>query len=340
MSVPRWALSRRRAVAWVGGGAVLLLLALWLALALGYERVDAWGGLWSTGPMRDQSIIWGARLPRVLMAAAVGGLLGLGGALFQAVLRNPLADPYVLGTAGGAALGTMLAIGTGIALSVPLGRLACSLLGAFVALACVLAVAKRPGRVPAHTLILVGVVVNSFCGSAILLTVSLLDTGPAHSAVLWMMGSLGIPSLWDAGLAGGALLLALALAWPMARTANLMAGGEEAATFLGVDVPRARWWLLAVGGLCTGAAVGQAGPIGFVGLVVPHCVRRVAGADHRLLLPLSVLAGAALLVLADIPARSLLPSAIPVGVFTAMLGVPFFLFLLRRTDSGLWARTA
>jgi iron complex transport system permease protein len=338
MSAEHYALTPRRFALSLGAGAALLGVALLVGCVVGLGSIDLWGAVTGTGPAADVNIFRIARLPRVLTAAGVGALLGLGGALFQGVLRNPLADPYVLGTAGGAALGTMLALSLGIAQAVPGGRLACSLLGAFVALACVMGAAARRGRVSVHTLILVGVVVNTFCGAAILLTVALLEPEPAHSAVLWMMGALGMPALGDACITAVALALALAIAWPFARRANLLAGGEESAAYLGVDVARTRWILLAVGGLCAGAAVGEAGPIGFIGLVVPHCVRRVAGADHRLLLPLSALGGAALLVLADIPSRSLGAQVLPVGVFTAMLGAPFFLWLLRRTDTGMWAR--
>lgn len=338
MSRATWALTPRRFATGIAVGIAILLGAVLLGCVVGLDTIDVWGAVTGTGSRADINVFRIARLPRVLTAAGVGALLGLGGALFQGVLRNPLADPYILGTAGGAALGTMLALSLGIAQAVPLGRLGCSLLGAFVALACVMGAAARRGKVSVHTLILVGVVVNTFCGAAILLTVALLDPEPAHSAVLWMMGALGMPDLGDAVITGIALAVALAVAWPLARRANLLAGGEESAAYLGVDVSRTRWILLGIGGLCAGAAVGEAGPIGFVGLVVPHCVRRLTGADHRLLIPLSALGGAALLVLADIPSRSISAQELPVGVFTAMLGAPFFLWLLRRTDTGMWAR--
>ncbi len=334
----RWVLTPRRFAIAIAIGVALLLAALLLGCVVGLGSIDLWGAITGTGSAADVNVFRIARLPRVLLAAGVGGLLGLGGALFQGVLRNPLADPYILGTAGGAALGTMLALSLGIAQTVPMGRLGCSLLGAFLALGCVMGASARRGKISVHTLILVGVVVNTFCGAAILLTVALLDPEPAHSAVLWMMGALGMPDLGDAALTAGALALALAIAWPLARRANLLAGGEQSAAYLGVDVARTRWILLGIGGLCAGAAVGEAGPIGFVGLVVPHCVRRIAGADHRLLLPLSALGGATLLVLADIPSRSIGAQELPVGVFTAMLGAPFFLWLLRRTETGMWAR--
>jgi iron complex transport system permease protein len=340
VSAERWLVTPRRFGLALGGGAALLVVALALGLWIGEEPVDVWGGLTGTGTRLDRDVIQVSRLPRVLAAASVGSLLGLSGACFQGVLRNPLADPYVLGTAGGAAYGSVLAASLGIAGGAWGGRFVCSLAGAFGALGLVLAVARRRGGVSVATLILVGVVVNAFFGAALLFTVALLDPVQTRTAVLWMMGTLGT---WNDTLeprvGAVALAVALVLAMPWARAANALAGGEESAAALGVEVGRARWWLLGAGGLCAGAAVGLAGPIGFVGLIVPHCVRRITGADHRLLFPLSALGGGALLVLADVPARTVVaPQILPVGVFTAMLGAPFFLWLLRRSEAGLWAR--
>lgn len=337
-SPPRWLLTRRRYATALAIGVAVCAAACVAGVAIGDQPVDLAAVF--TGGDRPEQAIAALRLRRVALAAGVGALLGLSGACFQGVLRNPLADPYVLGTAGGAAFGAVLAAAVTHDAGFWWGRLGLSLAGAFAALGLVLLAAARRGRVPVHTLILVGVVVNAFCGAAILLTVSLLEGAALSRAIHWMMGSLGIfPTLLDAYVCGGALLLALALALPAARTANLLAGGEESAAALGVEVGRARWWLLGVGGLCAGAAVGEAGPIGFVGLIVPHVVRRLAGADHRLLFPLAALGGATLLVVADIPGRTVVaPQELPVGVFMALLGAPFFLWLLRRTGEGLWAR--
>ncbi|MCI0341017.1 MAG: iron ABC transporter permease [Planctomycetales bacterium] len=317
----------------------LLAAAVVTGVALGEVPADVLGALAGTSDRTSAVIVFGARLPRVLLAAAVGGLLAVAGTLFQGVLRNPLADPYILGASGGAALGAILAVASGVARAVPFSRTGASLAGAFAALGLVLLASRRAGGVPAHTLVLVGVVVNALASAAILLAMSLLDPERAQGVLLWMSGSLGYPRLADAGVAAAALGVGGGLALARARDLDLLAAGEESAAALGVDVPRMRRLLLGAGGLCAGAAVGEAGPIGFVGLVIPHAVRRIVGADHRILLPVAVGMGGTLLVLADLGARTAVaPRVLPVGVFTALLGAPAFLWLLRRGPAGLWAR--
>ncbi len=330
---------RRFAVA-TGSSAALLLAAIAVGVALGEVPADVLGALSGSADPTSAAIVLGARLPRVLLAAGVGALLAVAGTLFQGVLRNPLADPFILGASGGAALGAILAtLGGELLRAVPFSRTGAALAGAFAALALVFLAARRAGGVPSHTLVLVGVVVNALASAAILLAIALLDPDRSHGVLLWLSGSLGYPRLADAALAAAALAVGLAIALPRARELDLLAAGEESAAALGVDVPRARRWLLGVGGLCAGAAVGEAGPVGFVGLVVPHAIRRLSGAEHRLLLPVAAGVGGTLLVGADLGARTAFaPRVLPVGVFTAMLGAPAFLWLLRRGPAGLWAR--
>jgi iron complex transport system permease protein len=290
----------------------------------------------STAP----TILFEIRLPRVLAGVVVGAGLGAAGVVFQALLRNPMADPYVIGAAAGASLGAVLAItapivmpvlavGAGTAwLGIGLVQVA-AFVGGLGAVALVLAVARQGGRSSMVTLLLTGYAVSSLlaAGTALLLV----NSGRAMSAVVgWLLGSLGgvgYPELAIAAplVLGGSVLLLLR--W---RTLNLLLLGDEAAAALGVDLVPARRGLVLLATVVTSAAVALAGTIGFVGLVVPHLVRLALGPDHRLLLPASCLGGAALLVSADLVAR--VAGGVPVGVVTALIGAPFFLWLLHRTS--------
>jgi iron complex transport system permease protein len=277
-------------------------------------------------------IVLEIRLPRALLAALVGAGLATAGALLQALLQNPLADPYVLGISGGAALGGVaaLAVGGGFWLggaAVPLASFAAAL-GASLLL---YAVAAAGGRAPAHSLLLTGVVFNAFASSLIVFVTSAADLPRVASVFLWLIGSVRLvePAL----LAGVAALFGLGLAIAMrhAYALNLIAQGDETASHLGVDVPRTRRHVLAACALMIGASVAVSGLIGFVGLIVPHLLRGTVGSDHRTLVPASALAGAAFLVSADTLARVVLaPIELPVGALTSLIGGPLFLVLLRR----------
>ena len=277
-------------------------------------------------------IVLEIRLPRALLAALVGAGLATAGALLQALLQNPLADPYVLGISGGAALGGVaaLALGGGFWLggaAVPLVSFA----GALGASLLLYAVAAAGGRAPAHSLLLTGVVFNAFASSLIVFVTSAADLSRVASVFLWLIGSVRLvePAL----LAGVAALFGLGLAIAMrhAYALNLIAQGDETASHLGVDVPRTRRHVLAASALMIGASVAVSGLIGFVGLIVPHLLRLTVGSDHRTLVPASALAGAAFLVSADTLARVVLaPIELPVGALTALVGGPLFLVLLRR----------
>lgn len=303
---------------------VLLAFAVVVALAASLALGSA------ESPGRE--IILGIRLPRAILAGLVGAGLAVAGALLQALLRNPLADPYILGISGGAALGGVLALalglGAGLAfLSVPI----VAFLGALGATALLYAIAGAGGRAPSHSLLLTGVVFNAFASSLIVFATTAAYLSRVAGVFLWLIGSIRLvdPPL----IAGVAFLLAIGLAVGTYRAfaLNLMAQGDEIATHLGVDVPRVRREVLGATALVIGASVAVSGLVGFVGLIVPHVLRLVIGADHRTLVPASALAGAAFLMVADTLARTILaPTELPVGALTALVGGPVFLVLLRR----------
>jgi iron complex transport system permease protein len=289
--------------------------------------------LWGDAPDGVAAdVVLRVRLPRVALAAVVGASLALAGVLFQALLRNPLADPYVLGVSGGAALGGILALslGGGFGLgyaAVPPAAFA----GAVATTLLLYALAGGRARVSATQILLTGVVFNAFASAAIVFLASVAGLSEGASIFLWLIGSLSASregiALWVAlFLAGG-----LACALPLARGLNLLTLGEDSARQLGIDVDRERRVLLLATSLMVGAAVSAAGLIGFVGLIVPHLLRLVLGPDHRLLVPAAALSGAAFLVLCDTAARTLLGAReLPVGAVTALAGGPLFLWLLRR----------
>lgn len=298
----------------------LLLIVMALGLALGSaERPTA-------------EIVLQIRLPRVFLGALVGAGLATAGVLLQALLQNPLADPYILGISGGAALGGVgaLALGAGVGLgafSVPF----LAFLGALAATVLLYLVAGSVGRAPAHSLLLTGIVFNAFASSVIVFVITATDLSRIAGIFLWLIGSIRLVDLWL--IAGVGLLLCLGLGVGIyhAYALNLLSQGDEMASHLGVDVVRVRRHVLLATALVIGASVSVSGLIGFVGLMVPHLLRLVVGSDHRLLVPASALLGAGFLVLADTLARTLLaPTELPVGALTALVGGPLFIFLLRR----------
>jgi iron complex transport system permease protein len=272
------------------------------------------------------AIVLDLRLPRALAGFACGGLLALAGALMQVLLRNPLADPYVLGISGGAGVGAMFAILLGLGMA---GINGLAFLGALGAMLIVFGLAHGDGAWTQTRLLLTGVIVAAGCGALVALMLSIAPEHKLRGMLFWLMGDLsqtGAP--W---IALAILVTAVVAAMPFARELNLLGRGHDTAQALGVDVKRLRYTVYAIASLVTAVAVTSAGSIGFVGLVVPHLVRLVIGNDQRLLLPASVLAGGALLTLADTLARTIVaPQQLPVGVLTALIGVPVFLFLLAR----------
>ncbi len=323
-------MNRRRALFVLALLAVAAMLSLLVSLAVGSVALapDAvWVALYGEGDSMAVEVVRNLRLPRALAAFACGGLLALAGALMQVLLRNPLADPYVLGISGGAAVGALAAMLLGV--SANFGLEAAAFAGALAAMWLVFGLARGDGSWTQTRLLLTGVIVAAGCGAAVALMLSLAPDQKLRGMLFWLMGDAGeaaapLPTLLI--LAGG-LLVALFFA----RELNLLTRGPLLAATLGANVARLRLMLYFLASLLTATAVTSVGSVGFVGLVVPHLVRLALGNDQRLLLPAATLAGAALLTLADTLARSVIaPQQLPVGVLTALIGVPVFLFLLAR----------
>lgn len=310
-------------------GALLLGVRMG-AVPLSVREVVA--GIRGLGDPTTVAIVRRLRLPRALLAALVGGSLAASGATFQALLRNPLAEPYILGVSGGAAVGAVGAIVlTGAAASGAVVALS-AFAGAILAILLVFRVAASVGKaLDTRVLLLAGVVVGAFFNACILLALTFADTESFRSAIFWMMGSFSGATWQGIGTMAGAMVPAILLLFALARPLNLFAVGEETAAFLGVRTERIKLLAYGTASLLTAAAVAVSGVIGFVGLVVPHVVRMLWGGDHRFLLPASVLLGATFAVLADTLARTAAaPTELPIGVVTAFVGVPFFVYLLRR----------
>jgi iron complex transport system permease protein len=282
----------------------------------------------------DAQIFFVARLPRVLAGALVGAALAAAGVVFQAMLRNPLATPFTLGVSAGASLGAMLAIISGATAAVgPLSLVPmASLAGASAAAALVYSLATAFGRAMSMTvLLLAGVTLNAFLSALIMFAQYLADFSQVYRAARWLMGDLDVGSVAPVGAVLPLVAAAFALFAILPSSLNLLSIDGDTAAARGVDVGRAQRLAFSSASLATAAAVALAGPIGFVGIVVPHLVRLMVGVDHRIVLPASALFGAAFLVACDVAARTLIaPVEIPVGVVTAMVGGPFFLWLLIR----------
>ncbi|MBZ2169733.1 iron ABC transporter permease [Marinobacter sp. F4216] len=279
------------------------------------------------GTELQRTLVLELRLPRTLSAYAVGGLLAVAGALMQVLLRNPLADPYVLGLSGGAAVGALLAMLAGLAGVLVSGS---AFAGAMFATLLVFGLAHGRGSWTSSRLLLTGVVVAAGWGALITLMLAMAPARQLPGMLYWLMGDLS-----HAGNPWPALILLFVvclLVFPLGRTLNVLARGPLQAAALGVSVRPLEWLIYLLASLLTATAVTLAGSIGFVGLVVPHMLRLVLGNDQRLILPACALAGGALLVLADMLARVIIaPEQLPVGVITALLGVPTFLYLLYRS---------
>ena len=310
------------------GALALACVVVFLSLCFGSVDVPALripGILLHGGDDTAARVVLELRLPRGLAAFTVGGMLALAGALMQVLLRNPLAEPYVLGVSGGAAVFALLAMTAGLAGVAIQGSALC---GALLSIVLVFALARSCGEWNPLRVLLTGVVVAAGWGA---LTALLLVVSPAaqvQGMLFWLMGDLsGARQVSGAALV---LLVGLAIAVLFARSLNLLAHGEQSAAALGVNVVRLRYGIYFLASGLTAVAVTLAGGIGFVGLVVPHLVRLKLGGDHRVVLPVAVLVGGSLLVAADTLARTLFaPQQLPVGVLTALIGVPLFLFLLR-----------
>ncbi|WEJ34247.1 putative F420-0 ABC transporter permease subunit [Devosia sp. SD17-2] len=318
---------------------VVLVCSALIAVTLGPAEISP-GEVWTivlhhlgilpespVSRLRD-AIVWELRLPRVLVACGIGAGLALAGAVMQALTRNPLADPYLLGLSSGAALGAVTILLMGAALLMPIG----AFLGALAALGLALGIAHLLGGATPSRAILAGICISALASAGTSFLIFWSATGDSYREILsWLMGSLS-GSLWsDVGLVGAGLVLCAPVILFSARALDGFVFGDVSAASLGIDVNRLRWILLIATALLTGIMVAIGGAIGFVGLVVPHAVRLVTGARHWRLLPWSMVVGALVMLWADTAARTLFdPRELPVGIVTALIGAPAFFFVLMR----------
>ncbi len=323
----------------------MLLVAVSLATVLGAALVLALSsGSGGEGLMRSlavvlgqgepnpvlETIVWRIRLPRALLAALAGGALSLGGLVFQALLRNPLAEPYILGVSGGSAIGAILGILLGLT-RFP-GVSACAFLGSLATLALIVAMSAGRSVLKKDALLLSGVMVNAFCAAVIMFLVSMTQDARLHNIIFWLMGDLSSADGATVALLAGILLPCFGLVFLFSHAMNLLLMGNDMAQSMGLQLRSVTVLLLVVTSLMVSAVVSYSGLIGFVGLVMPHLLRFVWGSDHRVLVPACVLGGGAYLTACDILARVLPEQGeMPAGVVTALIGAPLFIFLLRKT---------
>ncbi len=288
------------------------------------EGINEAGGI-------TRTIIEQVRLPRVLLGFLVGCSLASVGVVLQALLRNPLADPYVLGVSSGAALGAALGVlfGVGTTFLSDLALPACGFVGGLMALVIVYQMAVDQERLPIHSLLLAGVILNAIFSALIMFVTTILEPNRSYGMTAWLMGVISAPTYDNLIGLSVYLSIGLFLLFSQMRVLNVLALGDDSARALGVDIEWAKRFLFVLAALITGAVVSISGMIGFVGMVVPHAMRLVVGADHRLLLPASALVGGTFLMGVDTVARTLLaPTELPVGIMTALIGGPFFVYLL------------
>jgi iron complex transport system permease protein len=337
---------KRKLWLWGGGGLALLLLSIFASLSLGSVNVPVRhiGGIVlshmpvaadhieKTWSVAEEQIIWKVRLPRVALGMLIGAALSLAGAAYQGVLRNPLADPFTLGVSSGASVGAAFLLYFGLQYAI-FGQWTLPVVAfatALATLAVVLRMAMMDGKWKMETLILSGVVMQAFLGAIVSFFVAI-SKQVINEIVYWLMGSLALRGWSYPGIIAPYVVIGGLILFAYAKPLNLFALGERQAAHLGVNVERTKLVVLIVSTMLTAAAVSVAGVIGFVGLIVPHLIRLLAGPDYRLLLPLSALGGAVYVLWADTIARTLLsPMEIPIGVVTAFLGAPFFAFLLQK----------
>lgn len=347
------ALPAARVVRWavvLGVLCALALASLAVAAAFGEYPLSLREALFNPSSP-DARIFWSLRMPRALLAALVGAALGTSGCALQGLLRNPLADPFVLGVSGGAALGATLALAVGLGtlgdvvgagFGEGVARISAPSLFAFAgalgATALVFAAGKRRGRTSPYAALLTGVIFNAFAAAAITCIKTLSAPDKIGEILFWLAGTLGYEKYGTLGAAALLQLIAIGVMWMYAARLNLLTLGDDDAASLGVPVERTRVVLLLAASLSVAGAVALSGLVGFVGLIVPHVLRLALGPDVRLLMPASAIGGAAFLMLSDLGARLLFPAfqaEPPVGVITALLGGPFFLVLLRRREAAL-----
>ncbi|MCR8656371.1 FecCD family ABC transporter permease [Paenibacillus endoradicis] len=330
------------------GGAAMLLLFITIITAIslgssGISLADVWGILWHSLPFNDDAqlyyskgeiaIVTQVRLSRVLLATFVGACLALAGVGFQGVLRNPLADPYTLGVASGSSVGAAFIILMGYQMLIGLWTIPLVAFGTGIAtLFGVIALAKSQGSMQIQTLVLAGVIIQSFLGSFVSLMVSM-SNGVVNEILFWIMGSISMKSWEHVYMLFPFVIITLPILMYYGQILNLLALGEREAAYMGVNVERSKIIVLIVCTLLTAAAVSVSGVIGFVGLVVPHIIRLIVGPDYRILIPLSAIGGGIYMIMADTIARlALSPKELPLGVITALIGAPIFSYLLTKKN--------
>lgn len=312
---------------------VTLVIACLIAMNIGPERATIF-----ERPLDEiaRSIIFSTRLPRIILGSLVGLTLASTGTAFQSLLRNPLADPYILGVSGGAALGSVI----GVSLGLPFSLISIiAFASAFLTMFLIYWIAETKGRLPAHTLLLTGVIFNAFAFALIMLIHSLVSMEQAHEILFLLMGSLELYSYQTIAVVGVAVAAGFAVLIFFSGKMNLMSTGDLTAFHLGLDIEKFRRIIFFSASLMIGAVVSVSGLIGFVGIFIPHTLRLLLGPDHRLLIPASGLLGGAFLVLADTIAKTAFAGGayqmqLPVGVITALIGGPFFVFVLKKQLKG------
>lgn len=277
------------------------------------------------------AIIWQIRLPRVLLAALVGATLSLGGLVFQAILRNPLAEPYILGISGGAAIGAIIGILLGLSRFPGVSLLAFA--GSMATLLLILVMASDKTILKKDSLLLSGVMVNAFCSAVIMFLISMTQDSRLHNIIFWLMGDLSVADLGQTFSLAIVLLPCFIIIFYYSNVMNLLLMGQEQAKAMGVNVKLVIFILLAITSLMVSSTVSYCGLLGFVGLVMPHLLRIILGPDHRVLVPACILGGGAFMVLCDLLARTLPEQGeMPAGVITALIGAPLFIYLLKRSS--------
>ncbi len=318
---------------------LLLILVILVSITLGSVNVPPFRsirilfqsilGLKGAGSDTERTIILSLRLPRAILAGLVGAGLSVSGATFQALLRNPLADPYILGVSSGAAVGAIIAILLGLG-TFSLGLPLASFLGALLTILVVFYFGRQDRKIHPHTLLLAGVITGSFLSALIMFFISVSRREELHTILFWLMGDFSFSNPRAILIIFPYILLGVVLLYLRSRHLNLILSGEENAIQLGVDVEKLKLISYLSASLITAASVSACGLIGFVGLIIPHSVRLIFGPDHRLLIPSAALLGASFLIASDTIARTLLaPVELPVGVITAAFGGPFFIYLLK-----------
>ncbi len=276
------------------------------------------------------TIIWQIRFPRVLLATLVGAALSLGGLVFQALLRNPLAEPYILGISGGSAIGAIIGILIGLSRFPGVSLMAFA--GSIAILLLILVMSSGQTILKKDALLLSGVMVNAFCAAVIMFLVSMTHDSRLHNIIFWLMGDLSMVDIGHVGILAAILCPCFILIFWFSNSMNLLLMGKEMAQTMGINIKAVTVILLVITSFMVSATVSYCGLVGFVGLVVPHLLRLVFGPDHRVLVPACVLGGGAYLVFCDVLARVLPKQGeMPAGVITAMIGAPIFIFLLKKT---------